>query len=367
MTALVLVLAAAAMGAACPPRPYLYVGSSVPAIEIFEVSPGSNGLPTLTRKAPGPTPSAGTPMAMAAIGNSLYVAAGGTSAQPAAIERFTIDRQTGALTAAGSAAAGGPPFKMAATTQTLYVSGFGSNDLRVYSVAASGALTGAQTVPVNGITNVEINDTGSLVFTGSRPSGGTGPQVCKFAAQANGTLGATPACVAVAGSPQDLEFADGVLYVLFNATVPPSLGNTNWVSAWTVDPTSGALTQRGTDLDIGAANVGGMALSVDRRTLYLPRQGGFTTVSTANPMSSAMVSFNTTGSQSCQLPPAGAGNVLVDPRGGAIYVTDPIGVASGNNIGPRVSELEIGANGSLTPVVCETAGKLPLSMAIAIP
>ena len=63
------------------------------------------------------------------------------------------------------------------------------------------------------------------------------------------------------------------------------------------------------------------------------------------------------------LPPVGAGGVVAAPTGQAIYVTDPIGVFGGNIAGPRVSALDV-TGGDLKAIVCDTAGRLPQSMAI---
>ena len=349
--------------ATTPGCAFLYVGSSVPAIEIFDIS-GSQ----LTRKT-GTTLSAtiGSPSAMTAVNKTLYVAGSGNAAAGASVAQFTISSMTGGLTLRGTVPTGNPPHYMAATTTTVYVGSFGSNNISVYSINAAGDLTNIQTAAANGVNSLQVDGTpGTFLFTGHRASAPTGPQVCTHAIQAGGSLGATPNCFALAGAPQAMQVSGGVLYLLFNAIVPPSLGNTNWISAWTINPTTGALTHRGTDLDIGAANAGGMAVSTDGKTLFVPRQGGFTTVGTANPLTYAMVTFPATGSQWCILPPPGAGGVVADPRGNAIYVTDPVGAVSGNIIGPRVSALEIVAGGGLKATMCDTAGSLPQSMAISV-
>jgi len=338
---------------------FLYVGSSVPAIEIFEITPDNNGLPQMMRR-PGTAPSLtiGSPNAMTVVDKSLYVAG------DASVAQFTIDPMSGALTLRGTVPTGIPPQYMAATKTTVYVASYGSNNISVYSIDAAGKLTNMQTAAANGVNSLQVEGIpGKFLFTGHRASGPTVPQVCAHTIQANGSLGATPNCVAVGGAPQAMQVSGGVLYLLFNAIVPPVVGNTNWISAWTINPTTGALTHRGTDIDIGAANTGGMAVSTDGQTLFIPRQGGFTTVGTANPLTYATITFPPTYSQWCLLPPVGAGGVLADPTGKAIYITDPVGAVTGNIIGPRVSAIEV-AGGGLKAVVCDTAGRLPQSMAI---
>lgn len=339
---------------------FLYVGSSVPAIETFSLSWDSSGLPSMTRTSSGTALSTiGNPSAMTAVNGTLYVAGA------ASVGQFTINFMTGGLTLRGTVPAGTPPHYMSATNTTVYVGSFGSNDLRAYSIDASGNLTNIQTVAANGMNSLQLDGVpGKFLFTGHRASGLTLPGVCTHTIDAKGLLGAAPNCVPVGGAPQAMQVSGGVLYLLFNAIIPPMLGNTNWVSAWTINPTTGVLTRRGADLDIGAATTGGMAVSVDGQTLFIPRQGGFTTVSTANPLTSAMVTFPATGSQWCLLPPPGAGQVLTDPKGKAIYITDPIGAVTGNIQGSRVSALEIVAGGGLKAITCDTAGRLPQSMAI---
>jgi lactonase family protein with 7-bladed beta-propeller len=346
-----------AMTAGCS---WLYVGSTAPAIETFRV--GGSGQLIRTSSTTSLT-TTGAPSAMKAVGKFLYVASGS-----GVVAQFAIDPMSGALTSIGTIPAGSPPYSMAATSKNVYVGNYGSGNVSVYSINASGGLASVQTVNVAGIRSVQVDTAGKFLFTGNRASGGVGPQVCTHVIQLNGSLSA-PSCVSVNGAPQAMQFSGGVLFLLFNAAVPPTpgVGVTNWVSAWSVNPTTGALTHSGTDLDIGAANTGGMGVSVNGQTLFIPRQGGFTTVGTAIPLGYSMYTFAPTMSQWCLLPPAGPGEVLVDPTGQALYITDPIGGTTGNIIGPRVTSLAISAGGALTPATCETTAVLPNSMAIFAP
>ena len=353
-----------AVATGCASKSFLYVGSSVPAIETFEITPALNGVPQMTRTSvTAPSLTVGNPSAMTVVGKSLYVAGGSGS-----VAQYTIDPNSGALTLRGTVPAGSPPHYMAATQTTAYVANRGSSNISVYTIDAAGNLSNMQTAAVNGVNSLQVDGSpGKFLFTGNRAIGSTGPQVCTHTIQANGSLGAAPNCVAVGGAPDKMQVSGGVLYLLFNSIVPPSISNTNWVSAWNINPVTGALTHRGADLDIGSANTGGMAVSTDGQTLYIPRQGGLMTIGTANPLSSALVTFPQTGSQWCLLPPPGPGEVLAHPSGKAIYITDPFGAVSGNIIGPRVSALEIVAGGGLKAIACDTAGRLPESMAMFIP
>lgn len=171
----------------------------------------------------------------------------------------------------------------------------------------------------------------------------------------------------MAAAPHALRASGNLLFTLVygNATAPTA--PTNWVTAWAVDPATGALTRRGAELDIGAATTSDMALSTDGATLFVPRQGGFSTVSTNDPLSYGMVTFPPSQSQWCQLPPVTPGDIVADPRGNAFYMLDPQGIVTGNIRGPRVSAIEIPSGGGLAPIVCDTAGSLPTALALFTP
>lgn len=61
--------------------------------------------------------------------------------------------------------------------------------------------------------------------------------------------------------------------------------------------------------------------------------------------------------------------MFTDPRGRMVYLTDPVGFpgTTSNIQGPRFSALLIGADGSLTPDLCEAPGGLPVSIAFYMP
>lgn len=349
---------------------FLYLGNSGPAIEIFNIAPGSNGLPQLVRMQ-GITlpPTIGSPGAMTVVNKSLYVAGGGNVAggAGASLAQFTIDSISGALSLRGTVPSGIPPHHMAATRTSVYVASAGSNNINVFAIDALGNLSNVQTVAANGVNSLASDgSSGKFLFTGHRASGPAGPLVCTHTIQANGTLGATPNCFAVGGAPHAMKVSRGVIYLMFRTGVPPSPGNsTNLISALTINPTTGALTPRGTDLDIGTANTDDMAVSIDGQTLYIPRQGGFSSVGTANPLTHATNTVTPTRfSQQCIQPPPSPGKVLAEATGKALFITDPVGAVTGTLIGPRVSVLEIVAGGGLQAFVCDSAGTLPQSMAI---
>ena len=346
---------------------FLYVGiapstaTSPAAIAVYDIrDSGSTQQMTLKPGMALPA-SVGNASAMVVVSDSLYVA-GGSSV----VAQYAISKMTGALTLSGTVPTGGPPQYMAATSKAIYVGSFPSNDLRVYSIAASGgALSNIQTLAASGINSLHAeSNLGKFVFSGHRAVGTATPQLCTHTIQANNTLGTTPSCVAIAGAPYSMQSFGGVLYVLFNAVVPPALGNTNWISAWTINPNTGALTQRGADLDIGAANRGRMAISTDGKRLFLPRQGGFDSVDTANPLSISAVAFPTNQSQWCRLPPVVGFDIVVNPNGKAFYFTDTVGAVTGNITGPRISAIDLTGGNTLSAIVCDATGGIPQSMAI---
>ncbi len=306
--------------------------------------------------------TSGAPLAIHVVGSTLYAATGS-----GAVAQYTIDRFTGNLSLRGTISAGSPPYAIAATTTTLYVANRGSSNVSVFSIDASGNLASLQTASVDAVNAIQIDGSGKFLFTGSRANGATGPKVCTHTIQSDGTLPAGPGnCVAVSGAPEAMPYSGGVLYLLFNAPASTGFGNSNWVSAWTVG-TTGNLSQRGQGLDVGAANAAGLASSVDGKFLFLPRQGGFLTISAADPLQVVASATPITGSQWCVWPPAAAGGALVDPRGKVLYVSDPVGAAVGNIQGARISSLTIDGGGALSPILCDAVGGKPISMAIFLP
>ena len=255
---------------------------------------------------------------MSVVNTSLYVAGNGGS-----IAEYSIDPVNGVLSLRGSIPTGAPPYTTVATGSTLYVAGHGSSDVRACSIDGAGNLANLQTVEVPGVTALHLDASGTkFLFTGGQARGATPAQVCAYAIQSDGTLASNPQCTPVASGPRELEIVGGVLFALLTVSGP---GGSSSLAAWTIDPTTAALTHRGTDLDLGLVNVGGMAASTDGSTLYLPRQGSFTTVGTTDPLVASAVVFPPSGSQLCKLPPPGAGQVMVDRTGKALYFTDPIG------------------------------------------
>ena len=99
---------------------FLYVGSSVPAIEIFNIKEDINGRPQMARTTGiALSPSIGNPSAMTVVNKTLYVAGSGSVVGGASVAQFTIDPMSGALTLRGTVPSGNPPHYMAATKTTL--------------------------------------------------------------------------------------------------------------------------------------------------------------------------------------------------------------------------------------------------------
>ncbi len=354
-----------ALSAGCSnPQSWLYVANTTPpVIQILSVQPGgTQNLPqAMLRQNGNLSVSSGAPMALHVAGNTLYAVTGS-----GAVAQYTIDPITGDLSLRGTISAGSPPYEIAASASHLYVANRGSGNVSVFSIDAMGNLASLQTTTADAVNAIQIDTARRLLFTGSRANGTAGPKVCAHTLQTDGSLPAGPGnCVAVSGAPESMPYTGGVLYLLHNGPAPTGLGNTNWVSAWTVGAT-GNLAQRGLALDVGAANASGLTASADGRFLFLPRQGSFQTITAADPLQPANTT-PVTNSPACVWPPAAAGGALIDRRANVLYVRDPVGLALGSPQGARVSTLAIDANGALTPYMCETVGGKPISMAMFIP
>jgi hypothetical protein len=368
VAAAVVVAAAAACNGGRPKvlrRPWLFLVNGVPNSAVSTYSAtivGPNNVPEMVQQPVGGALTTGAPSAMQVVDSSLYVATGS-----GVLAQFAISPLTGALTAGPTTAIGSPPFALTASRTALYATNLGSANVSVLSIGAAGSLTALQTASLPGVKVVQLDTAARRLFAGTSANGGTAARVCTFALQADGSLPAAPAsCATLNGDPDAMAFANGVLFIKTFGPMMPA-GNTNYVSAWTVDPASGAATLRGTALDIGAANAGNLALSADGKFLFVPRQGGFLTLGTGDPLGIAATPTPITNSQNCMWPPATAGMALADPRGGAVFITDPIGFVTGNLIGGRLSALSVDAGGKLTPYLCDNVGMRPIAVALYLP
>jgi len=356
-------IAAVLFGGCNQTKGWLYVANTAyPQIHIYSVDLGSNNLPQLQPK-PSVTVAAGPPEAIRIVGAMLYMAAG-----TGAIAQYAINPNDGGLTLQGTITTGSPPYAIASTNKTLYVANRGSGTMSVFSINAGGSLAALQTVGVNDIKTIQVDGSGKFLFAGIGPKGANGPRICAMAIQTDGTLAAGPGnCIAVNGSPESMLYAGNVLYLRIFATTASGIGNSYRISALTVDSITGALSHRGQELDIGAANSDGLAISVDGKFLFLSRQGGFLTMSAADPLRVVANATPISGSQWCAWPPVGAGAVLVDPRGKSLYISDPVSSTLGNITGARVSSQAIDGNGALSPITCDAITGIPISMAMFIP
>lgn len=342
---------------------YLYVANtSYPQIHIYSVDLDSKNLPQLQPK-PSIRVAAGPPEAIQIVDAMLYAAAG-----TGAIVQYAINPNDGGLTLQATINAGSPPYAIASTNKTLYVANRGSGNVSVFSINAGGSLAALQTATFNDIKTIQVDRSGKFLFAGCGAKSGNGPRICTIAIQADGTLAAGPGnCIAVNGAPESMLYAGNVLYLRIFATTASGIGNSYRISALTVDSISGNLSHRGQELDIGAANSDGLAISVDGKYLFLSRQGGFLTISAADPLAVVANAIPNSGSQWCVWPPVGAGAVLVDPRGKSLYVSDPVSSTLGNITGAHVLSLAIDGSGTLAPIICDAITGIPVSMAMFIP
>lgn len=354
--------------AACnKPTPWIYVShNGTASISVFSAKEQvPSGIPQLVMRNGIPVPAGlGGLSAVHVLRARLYgTASNGT------LQQFVIEASNGDLTATANVPIGAPPHAMVSSDSTLYVLSRGSADVRAVRAELDGRLTSLQTTPMD--TPSAIDATGTHLYVGSAGSASVPPRICAHVVGTDGSFAVSPAgCVNVAGAVQAMVHGAGVLFVLSRGAGPAGpTSPTNWLTAFTISTTGSVLTQRGQPLDLGAANAGNIAISVDGRFLFVPRQGSFMTLSTADPLQLVASANPITNSQACRWPPSGAGFVLTDPRGRMVYLTDPIGFAgtSSNIQGPRMSALLIEPSGGLTPQLCEAPGGLPTTIAYFMP
>lgn len=273
------------VGAACnKPTPWIYVShngtTSLSAFSAIEHVP--SGIPQLVMRSAIPVPvGVGSVSAVRVVGDRLYGAGSN-----GVLQAFAIERSNGDLTPTQTAPIGGPPHAMTSSANALFVVSFGSNDVRAIGIDMAANLTSLQTTPMDTPRALTVSTDATQLYVGSAGSSTTGPRVCAHAIATDGTFAPTPAgCISVAGEVGAMVHHADVLFVMQRG--PSALGPnapTNWLSAYSTAGAPGTLALRGQPVDLGAANAGNIAVSVDGRFLFVPRQGGFMTLSTADPM-----------------------------------------------------------------------------------
>jgi 6-phosphogluconolactonase (cycloisomerase 2 family) len=300
----------------------------------------------------------------------LYV----TAQANTTISAYTVTQSTGALTTVGSAlATGSLPSAMAVTPtgSALFVANSGSSNISTYTINSDGSLTAVSGTTATGTTpaGLAVDSGGKFLFVANQGSssisvfsingttlaaapGSPFTTIPVGLSYPNGTL---PAAVAVSASGKFLYVANQLA---------------NFVSAFSINSTSGALTPLGVPFyDDGQVSPSGVAVTPNGAFLYVANAGA-----NSNNISAYAICDNVVNS--CANPnapdgtltpvtgspfPAGLGPVAIafDPGFNFAYVVD-----KGSN---TISQYSYGpGNGVLTPLSPGTisTGVTPASIAI---
>ena len=300
----------------------------------------------------------------------LYV----TAQANTTISAYTVTQSTGGLTTVGSALPTGTVPSAIAVTPTgsaLFVANTGSNNISTYTINSDGSLTGVSGVTATGSTpmGLAVDSGGKFLFVANQGSssisvfsingttltpapGSPFTTIPTGLSYPNGTL---PAAVAVSSSGKFLYVANQLA---------------NFVSAFSINSTSGALTPLGVPFyDDGQISPSGLAVTPNGAFLYVANAGANSNnisayaicdnvvTTCANPNTPDGTLTLVTGSPF----PAGLGPVAIafDPGFNFAYVVD-----KGSN---TISQYSYGpGNGVLTPLSPGTisTGVTPVSIAI---
>jgi len=218
-----------------------------------------------------------------ACGNNNSVATGGagllfvTAQANTTVSAFTVNLGTGALSANGnSVGTGAVPSAIAVTpsTNAVFVANSGSNDIYSYTINSDGSLTMGNKTKVNGTTptSLAMDPAGKFLFAANQGSsnvsafsisgtsltavpGSPFTTIPVGLSYPNGTL---PSAVAVSGSGKFLYVASQL---------------TNFVSAFSINSTSGALTPLGVPFYTVGTSPSGLGISPNGGFLYVLNAG----------------------------------------------------------------------------------------------
>ncbi len=340
-----------------PSGKFGYVSQPNSEITIFSIN-ATSGIPTAVGSPFTVDGNSFQSMVMAPSGKFLYLPGFN---KPGTVSVVKVNPATGRLSAVSGSPFAGGDFPSSATVdpggKLVYVTNSGltsssSADVWTYSVAASGKLTLLDEVrtarafaPVALITgSAAVAYTPKFAYVANQGSDTVPSTVSAYTIAKSGHLSA------VSGSP----FADGGSEVFAFAsavTVDPSgrfayvaNENTNNVAAYTIDATTGALTEIGSPV---ASETSPFSVAVDPsgRFVYVANNGsfnisGFVINSSTGALTAISGSPFSTGTTS-----AGPVSVAVDPTGQFVYV------ANSSLFNGSVSALAINpATGGLTSV-----------------
>jgi 6-phosphogluconolactonase len=316
----------------------------------FSIAKGTN--PSSVAVAPDPTGK---------FGKFAYVANYGSNN----ISMYGIDPVAGALAFIGTVAAGSSPVSVAVdrSGKFAYVANNDSHDISMYTInATTGILTPIGKIPVEGrATSVTVHPSGKFAYVGEGYTlpDRTPDRVAMYTINAStgaltlvGTIAtgshATSLAVKIAIDPsENFAYAAGDGCAL--DTFP------GYVSVYTINSTTGALTPIGSPLPAGWCS---SSVTVDPfgKFAYVADQGGpDVAIYTINANTGALKPI---GSIATAIGPS---SVAVDPLGKFAYVTDYYNGVCGHDVLMYTIDATTGA---LTSIGTIAAGSCPISTAI---
>jgi 6-phosphogluconolactonase len=313
-------------------------------------NPGTN--PSSVAVAPDPTGK---------FGKFAYVANYGSNS----VSMYSIDTATGALAPIGTVAAGSSPVSVAVdrSGKFAYAANNDSHDISMYTIdATTGILTPIGKIPVEGrATSVTVHPSGKFAYVGEGYTlpNGTPDRVSMYTINARtgaltlvGTIAtgspATSLAVKIAIDPsENFVYAAGDGCAL--DTYP------GYVSVYTINSTTGALTPIGSPLPAGWCS---SSVTVDPfgKFAYVADQGGPDVATyTINANTGALTPI---GSIAAGIGPS---SVAVDPTGKFAYVTNYYDGVFGHDVLMYTIDATTGA---LTRIGTIAAGTGPRSVAV---
>jgi 6-phosphogluconolactonase len=334
------------------------------AVTVFNPAPGggtSNAVNFSITKGTNPSSVAVAPDPTGKFGKFAYVANYGSNS----VSMYSIDPDTGALAFIGTVAAGSSPVSVAVdhSGQFAYVANNDSHDISMYTInATTGILTPIGKIPVEGrATSVTVHPSSKFAYVGEGYTlpNGTPDRVSTYTINAStgaltlvGTIAtgspATSLAVKIAIDPsENFAYAAGDGCAL--DTYP------GYVSVYTINSTTGALTPIGSPLPAGWCS---SSVTVDPfgKFAYVADQGGpDVAMYTINANTGALTPI---GSMAAGIGPS---SVAVDPTGKFAYVTDHYDGVFGHDVLMYTIDATTGA---LTHIGTIATGTGPSSMAV---
>lgn len=308
----------------------LYVGDNVGVVHGFGVDPNSGNLTALPPVAVTNTAAAGD-VGLAADSGGMVLYATSAGVGGANVLSFIISKSTGALSASGSVTLSVPPRKVAAIEQNLYVipdPNANSAQMFAFSIDPS---TAALTQLNPTITlSAPANDLAIVGFGNNLPSwmglpfeGNSGGEVQGIVRQPNGgatglQLGSPTS--SSGDSPQGIRVTpDGKFVVVVNQGTSSAICTLNCVSVFSLDSSTGALTEVPGSPFASGDGPGAVAIDPSGKFVFVGNTAGnsmsaYTIDASGNltPVAGTPVPLGTNAQPS---------SIAVDPGGKFVYVS----------------------------------------------